>query len=162
MEKEFIRKPNAIYSSFGYASHELSTINTFYNTSNSRFFHTSKSFEGDKSIGEEKEPVRKRRLSLTGILYLLGACVILHFVGTISKWYYKKKDYDHEQDIIVLEDPDFSKSSRMFVYKNCVLPYFTKDSLDAVQNFQVKQNDTFVVSFPKSGSRIMLIIFVIQ
>lgn len=52
---------------------------------------------------------------------------------------------------LVPVNPNYQKNFKLYEYKGYILPSFVMKNMDKLKKFICKENDVFVVSFPKTG-----------
>ena len=107
---------------------------------------------------ETKEDSRKdfRRKRLFAFI---GTFAVLHLCVLWARYYHRKQkeatgpeNYNFDKDVPSLYlDPDLGGTPKMISYKGFLLPIFVQEFLPEIKNFNVRDSDIFVSSFPKSG-----------
>lgn len=72
----------------------------------------------------------------------------------ISVIFYKKviqTVYRRGKGFIDIQDRNCSKSN-MILYKNTVLPNFVEEKVKSISDFEVRENDVWIVGYPRSGT----------
>ncbi|KFM75523.1 Sulfotransferase 4A1, partial [Stegodyphus mimosarum] len=64
----------------------------------------------------------------------------------------RKSSKSFDEAKLVSPNPNYHKNFKLYEYKGFILPMFVMKSMDNVRNFRCRDDDIFVVSFPKTGS----------
>lgn len=59
--------------------------------------------------------------------------------------------YRRGKGFINIQDRNCSKSN-MVIYKNTVLPNFVEEKVKSISEFEVRENDVWIVGYPRSGT----------
>ena len=54
--------------------------------------------------------------------------------------------------IVEIDDPAWRRV-KLYKYKDCAIPGFVVNQIDDIENFEVKEDDVWVISFPRSGKK---------
>ncbi len=129
-----------------------------------KFYHRGLPKYSQKEEGSqtetESQPTTRRGFKPVYILYIFGGLLIVKIVMvTFSHYVYggerqrrSLEEMDPIAEVQAHYDPDLGKNVKMIKYKGYLLPSFVKSCLRDIKNFHVRNDDMFVVSFPKSGN----------
>lgn len=133
-----------------------------------RFYHRSNTYckgtgkrspgQGDYVFPMRDEQFRKGAKFATYGSFALGLTIV-------SIIFYKKviqTVYRRGKGFIDIQDRNCSKSN-MILYRNTVLPNFVEGKLNSISEFEVRENDVWIVGYPRSGMTwIQEIVFLVQ
>lgn len=71
----------------------------------------------------------------------------------------QRRSKTFEDAKLVTVNPNYHKNFKLYEYKGFILPSFVMKNMDALKTFSSREDDIFVVSFPKTGRSIYNIIF---
>lgn len=74
------------------------------------------------------------------------------FVAVLLLRKRKKPDAAFQNSSLLPQNPWYHKNFALYRYKGFVLPRFVMKTMDAVEKFECRNDDIYVVSFPKTGT----------
>lgn len=101
---------------------------------------------GSNRFDPNRESRRKRLMNLTYISGFIGVCLL----SAIGIREYKRHQY-RARGLEGLKIRQYGRRPVMYRYRGFVLPDFAVNDIENVHSFEVREDDVWVVSFPKSG-----------
>lgn len=114
------------------------TLNRLYSSRNNKY-------------GSKRQDPKKLLMVATYISFGIGGALLL---AMLYKW--TCKAVRRLQGIEDVKDPVFGLRPIMIRYKDVILPKFTSNILKDVESFEVREDDVWVVSYPRSGKTVIV------
>jgi len=78
----------------------------------------------------------------------IGGCILLAVIlRELEKGKQRIKGIER------IKDPLLGRRPKMILYKDVMLPNFVEKTIDDIEKFQVREDDVWIVSYPRSGNR---------
>lgn len=98
----------------------------------------------------DQHNIRKfKRIKRLAYTFLFGGTFL------IALWAKKNRRSTVFDEAKLVTNTNYHKNFKLYEYKGIILPSFVMNNLSKIQNFICNENDVIVVSFPKTGIKMI-------